>query len=507
MAPRGGQTSGRRPTGRNGSSARRAVATPMQRRCPPRATAEKYSRHPSPVRTRSEAQIAAGRAQAGRRARARPAGRHGPRGDVETARGAREPVETATYPWAYRATAGSANPPVCSTGAARLADVRARAWAGAVSSTSARTSPVTHPVTHPVTRTLISAAAAARIPRAICPAPPVAPGPTACEGDRMTRPWSPIVANTPDCHNVVMGHDHDHATGRAEDRARLRIALAVTVSVLVLEVVGALLTGSLALLADAAHMATDAAAVVLALGASYVATRGGGPRSTFGLHRAEILAALVNALVLLVVCGYLAWAGISRLADPASVDAGPMVLVALVGLAANAVSLSVLNRSETGSLNMRGAVNEVFADLLGSVLAVLAGLAILLWGFDRADPIASLVIAALILPRSLVLLRDAAVVLLEVAPAGLDLEDVRRHLLAMPGVVDVHDLHAWTITSGMPSLSAHVTVSQAALDEHGVGGILDRLCECTAEHFDVRHSTFQVEPETHREHEDLGEVH
>ncbi|MGB0102381.1 MAG: cation diffusion facilitator family transporter [Nocardioides sp.] len=306
-----------------------------------------------------------------------------------------------------------------------------------------------------------------------------------------------------------MGHDHDHghAAGRAEDRARLRIVLAVTVVVMVVEVVGAILTGSLALLADAGHMATDAAAVVLALGASYVATLRGGPRSTFGLHRAEILAALANALVLLVVCGYLAWAGISRLADPEPVDAGPMVVFALIGLTANAASLMILNRSGTGSLNMRGAINEVFADLLGSVLAVLAGLTILLWGFERADPIASLVIAALILPRSFVLLRDASLVLLEVAPAGLDLDDVRRHLLETPGVVDVHDLHAWTITSGMPSLSAHVTVTQAALDEHGVGGILDRLCECTAAHFDVRHSTFQVEPETHREHEDLGELH
>ena len=132
---------------------------------------------------------------------------------------------------------------------------------------------------------------------------------------------------------------------------------------------------------------------------------------------------------------------------------------------------------------------------------------ILLWGCDRADPIASLVIAVLILPRSLILLRESASILLEIAPPGLDLDDVRRHLLEMPGVVDVHDLHAWTITSGMPSLSAHVTVTQEALDEQGVGGILDRLCECTAEHFDVRHSTFQVEPVTHQEHEDLGEVH
>ncbi|MCW2773839.1 MAG: cation transporter [Nocardioides sp.] len=304
-----------------------------------------------------------------------------------------------------------------------------------------------------------------------------------------------------------MGHDHDHATGRAEDRARLRIVLAVTAVVMVVEVVGALLTGSLALLADAGHMLTDAASVVLALGASYVASRGGGPRSTFGLHRLEILAALVNALVLLGVCGYLAWAGISRLFDPAEVDAGPMIAFAAVGLIANAVSLAVLHRSDTSSLNMRGALNEVFADLLGSLLAVVAGVVILLWGFPRADSIASLLIALLILPRSLLLLRDASMVLLEIAPPGLDLDDVRDHLLEMPGVVDVHDLHAWTITSGMSSLSAHVTVTQQALDEQGVGGILDRLCACTAEHFDLRHSTFQVEPVSHQDHEDLGEVH
>jgi cobalt-zinc-cadmium efflux system protein len=307
------------------------------------------------------------------------------------------------------------------------------------------------------------------------------------------------------------GHDHGmaggHAAGRAEDRARLRLVLAVTVAVMVLEVVGAFVTGSLALLADAGHMATDAAAVVLALGASYVASLRGGPRSTFGLHRAEILAAMVNALVLLVVCGYLAYAGISRLADPTHVDAGPMVAFAAIGLLANAVSLGILNRSDTGSLNLRGAANEVLADLVGSILAVLAGVVILLWDWHRADPLASLVIAVLILPRSVILLKESASVLLEIAPAGMDLDDVRRHLLEMPGVVDVHDLHAWTITSGMPSLSAHVTVTQEALDAHGVGGILDRLSDCTAEHFDVRHSTFQVEPVTHQDHEDLGEVH
>ncbi|MFA6299646.1 MAG: cation diffusion facilitator family transporter [Nocardioides sp.] len=303
------------------------------------------------------------------------------------------------------------------------------------------------------------------------------------------------------------GHGHGHAAGRAADRSRLRWVLAITGSVLAVELIGAYLTGSLALLADAGHMATDAGAVVLALGASYVAGLPGGPRSTFGYHRAEILAAMLNALVLLVVCAYIGYAGITRLGDPTEIDAAPMVAFAAFGLLANAVSLVVLNRSDTGSLNLRGAANEVLADLLGSVLAVAAGVVVWTTGWDRADAVASLVIAALILPRSLVLLRDSAVILLEIAPAGLDLADVRRHLVEVPGVVDVHDLHAWTITSGMPSLSAHVTVTDEALADRGVGRILDQLGECVSAHFEVRHATFQVEPLSHEAHEDLGEVH
>jgi cobalt-zinc-cadmium efflux system protein len=303
-----------------------------------------------------------------------------------------------------------------------------------------------------------------------------------------------------------LGHDHDHAGGRAEDRARLRLVLAITCTVLVVELVGAWIAGSLALLADAGHMATDAAAIVLALGASYVASRPGGPRSTFGYHRAEILAAMANALVLLVVCGYLAYAGIARLSDPGTVSAGPLMAFAAVGLVANLVSVMVLRGSDTGSLNLRGAATEVLADLLGSALALAAGAVIWFTDFQRADPVASLLIAVMILPRSLVLLRDSAAVLLEIAPAGLDLGDVRDHLLQVPGVVDVHDLHAWTITSGMPSLSAHVTVTDEALDAQGVGAILDRLCACAAR-VDVQHATFQVEPVSHRAHEDLGADH
>ncbi len=308
-------------------------------------------------------------------------------------------------------------------------------------------------------------------------------------------------------HGHGRGGDPGHAAGRAGDRSRLRQVLVVTSVVLVVELVGAWLTGSLALLADAGHMATDAGAVVLALGASYVAGLPGGPRSTFGYHRAEILAAMLNALVLLGVCGYVGYAGISRLAAPVEVEAGAMIGFAVVGLLANAVSMTILSRSATGSLNLRGAANEVFADLLGSVLVVVAGVVILTTGWHRADAVASLAIAVMILPRALLLLRDSAVILLEIAPAGLDLTEVRSHLAGVPGVLDVHDLHAWTITSGLPSLSAHVTVTDEALAGRGVGAILDDLCACVGEHFQVRHATFQVEPLSHEAHEDLGELH
>jgi cobalt-zinc-cadmium efflux system protein len=308
-------------------------------------------------------------------------------------------------------------------------------------------------------------------------------------------------------HGHSHGHGHGHAAGRALDRSRLKVVLAVTLSVVVIEAVGAWISGSLALWADAGHMVTDAASIGLALSASYVAALAPTSRRTFGLHRAEILAALVNAVVLLGVCGYLLVQGVRRLVEPVGVDTGPMLWFAVVGLVANAASLSLLARRRDASLNMRGAYLEVLGDLLGSALVVLAAVVIAWTGFLRADPVASLVIAVLILPRALGLLRDAVSVLLETTPAHLDLDDVREHLGEVPGVVDVHDLHAWTITSGMPVLSAHVTVSDACLEERGVGSLLDEFTACVAAHFSVDHVTFQIEPESHRDHEDLGEAH
>lgn len=305
-------------------------------------------------------------------------------------------------------------------------------------------------------------------------------------------------------HGAVRESGANHAESRAADRSRLLKVLAVTVSVLVLEVVGAIVTGSLALLADAGHMATDASAVVIALSASWVASRPAGPRATFGWHRAEILGALVNAVVLLGVCGFLGYTAVRRLIEPTEVDGVGMLGFAAAGLAANLVSLAIMLRTDRSSLNIRGAFLEVLTDTLGSVLALVAGVIIWLTGFERADAIVTLLIALLILPRSFSLLRDSVAVLLEAAPADFDAEAVRTHLARQPGVVEVHDLHVWTITSGLPSLSVHVAVRDEVLAERGLGAVLDDLTTCVADHFGIRHATIQVEPQSHRAHEDLG---
>ena len=226
-----------------------------------------------------------------------------------------------------------------------------------------------------------------------------------------------------------MAHTHDHAHGDgASNRTRIVIAIAIIGAFIVVQVVGGILSGSLALLADAGHMATDAGAVTLALAASYVASRPTSARRTFGWHRAEILAALVNAVVLLAVCAFLVVEGVRRLLDPPEVEAGPMLVFALVGLLANAVSLALLTGRRGGSLNMRGAYLEVLSDLLGSVAVVVAALVVLVGDVQRADPVATLLVAALVVPRAWSLAREAVDVLLEATPRGLDLDEIEQHL-------------------------------------------------------------------------------
>ncbi len=298
-----------------------------------------------------------------------------------------------------------------------------------------------------------------------------------------------------------MGHDHGVVTAGGRHRGRLAIALAIAAAVFVLELVGALVTGSIALLADAGHVFTDMFGVAFALVAATMAQRPPTNRRTFGWQRLEVIAAALNALLLIGVGLYVAFEAVARLIDPEPVEAGLMLVVAVIGMAANFVSLRILTAGKDESINVRGAYLEVLGDLLGSAAVVAAAVVIVTTGWTRADPVASLVVAGLILPRSLRLLRDAVRILMEAAPDDLDVSEVRTHLLEVPGVRDVHDVHVWTITSGVPALTAHVAVDRSTLDECGPASMLHQLQNCARDCFEIEHTTFQVEPTDHWAHE------
>lgn len=305
---------------------------------------------------------------------------------------------------------------------------------------------------------------------------------------------------------MAHSHDHAHTHGAAANRTRLLVAIGIIAGFLVVQVVGGILTGSLALLADAGHMASDLIGLVVALVAAVVAARPATDRQTYGYRRAEVLGALVNGVVLVVVAVSVAVSAIGRLATGAGgethdVLGGPMLVVGVLGLAANVAALLVLRGGAKQSINMRGAYLEVLGDLIGSVLVIVAAAVIIMTGFDAADPIASLLIAALIVPRALSLLRDVMRVLFESAPPDTDVAEIRDHLLGAPGVVAVHDVHVWQITSGSPVFSAHVEVDPEVFAEGRAGELLDALGGCLSDHFDVAHSTFQLEPAGRAGHE------
>jgi cobalt-zinc-cadmium efflux system protein len=301
----------------------------------------------------------------------------------------------------------------------------------------------------------------------------------------------------------AMGHDHAHDHG-SSTRGRLSIAFAIVATVLVVEVVGAWLSGSLALLADAGHMASDGVGLLVALIASVWATRPATDRHTFGFRRVEVLAALFNGVLLTVVAVVVAVEAVRRLteADPHAPAAIPMLVVAALGLVANVAAYLVLRGGDRSSMNMRGATLEVLGDLFGSIAAVVAAVVLLATGFAQVDAIASLLIAALIVPRAALLLRDVVRVLTESAPRDTDVRLIREHLLETPEVVAVHDVHVWAITSGAPVFSAHVECEDAVFAQGRTGAMLERLGECLKGHFDVAHSTFQLEPAGHAEREE-----
>ncbi|WP_394552503.1 cation diffusion facilitator family transporter [Agromyces sp. MMS24-JH15] len=303
-----------------------------------------------------------------------------------------------------------------------------------------------------------------------------------------------------------MGHTHDHSHGASANRTRLVVAIAIIATFLVAQVVGGLLSGSLALLADAGHMAGDVIGLVVALIAAVVAARPANERQTYGFQRFEVFGALVNGVLLLVVAATVAVSAVGRLVEGAQgevheVEGGVMLAVAVAGLVANIAALLVLRGGSRESINVRGAYLEVLGDTIGSLFVIAAAGVIVVTGWVAADPIASLLVAALIVPRAILLLRDVTRVLSQAVPAETSIGEIRAHILETPGVTGVHDVHVWAITTGAYVFSAHVIAEPEALVGERRGCLLTQLGECLEEHFDVAHSTFQLESAEHAAHE------
>jgi cobalt-zinc-cadmium efflux system protein len=301
----------------------------------------------------------------------------------------------------------------------------------------------------------------------------------------------------------VTAHSHPHSHGNPADRdvRLLLVALLLVTLFMVAEVVVAVLASSLALLADAGHMLTDGLALGAAAWAARLAVRPATGRWTFGLARAEIVSAAVNGMTLLVVSAVVTAEAVRRLIDPPDVAGLALVIVAGVGLVVNSAVVAVLARADRGSLNVAGAFAHVLTDAYAFAATLIAGVVVLTAGWRRADAVASLLVVVLMLRAAWLLLRDSGHVLLEAAPVGVALDEIRMHLLDTTDVIDVHDLHVWTVTSRLPSLSAHVVVDERCFLDGSAPRLLDELQECISGHFDVEHSTFQLEPAGHTAHE------
>jgi cobalt-zinc-cadmium efflux system protein len=296
----------------------------------------------------------------------------------------------------------------------------------------------------------------------------------------------------------------DHGPGLASvqaDRRALKIALVLLVAFMVFEVGAAVASNSLVLLADAGHMLVDVGAIAGSLVAIRLAARPETGSHTYGMKRAEILAAAGNAIALLIVSVLVAYDAVVRLVHPSHVDGAVLIVVAAVGVVVNLVATFTIAKANRRSLNIDGAYRHILTDLYGFAGTLIAGIVIVVWGFNRADSIASLVVVVLMLKAAVQLLRPALHILLEATPEDIDLEEVRRHLMELPEVQSVHDLHAWTLTSSLPILTAHVVVSDDCFTTGEAGRVLDHLQDCLSGHFDVAHSTLQFESAGHIEHE------
>jgi cobalt-zinc-cadmium efflux system protein len=303
-----------------------------------------------------------------------------------------------------------------------------------------------------------------------------------------------------------MGQDHAHSTvaARASERYRPRLVIAFTMAAtfLVVETIVAFVSQSLVLLSDAGHMLTDVVGVGMALAAITVASRAGGGRGrrTFGLYRLEVLAALANAILLFGVAGYVLWAAVLRLGDPVDVPATPVLAVAAVGLVLNLVSYLLLRPGAEESMNVRGAAIEVLADAVGSAVVLVVAVVMTITAWDWVDPVAAIGLGLFILPRAARLAAHALRVLLEAAPPHIDLAGVQADLADIPGVLDVHDLHIWTLTSDMEVATAHVMIGPST-DSHAV---LDQAQQRLRERHGVMHATLQLEPSDHTGCDEVG---
>lgn len=300
-----------------------------------------------------------------------------------------------------------------------------------------------------------------------------------------------------------MGAGHQHSSGM-QNRPQLLRAFALGLSIVAVQAVGALWSHSLALLADAAHTLTDVVGIGLAIAAITVAARRTRPHRTFGLYRLEIIATIANGLLLLGLSAYILIEAVGRWNNPVEVAPGVMIAAAAYGVVVNGISLLMLRRGSGESLAVKGAYLEVMSDTLGSLGVVLAGLVVLATGFDRADVVVSVVIALFMIPRTLVLLREAFGVLMENAPRELDLDRMRADIVAVPGVESIHDVHVWTITSGLVAMSCHVTVSGDPFEGGCGSAVLDDIQDLLRRSYGLDHTTIQLEPPDHASHEEGG---
>jgi len=308
-------------------------------------------------------------------------------------------------------------------------------------------------------------------------------------------------SDQPHGHRGHAGGDYSHAIPPDADRRYLGATFALIVVFLAVEAAVAFAVHSLALLADAGHMVTDAGALLGALGAARLAGRPAGGAWTYGFLRVEIVSAAANGVTLLVVAVLVLYEAIRRLIHPPHVGGTALLVVALVGVGVNLVATWLLSHANRSSINVEGAFQHILTDLYGFLGTVAAGVVVVTTGFSRADPAASLLVVALMLRAAYRLLQASGRVLLEAAPHAVDLADVRAHILETEHVVDVHDLHVWNITSARPVLSAHVVVEECCFVENHAPRILDDLQACLVGHFDVEHSTFQLEAFGHADHE------